>query len=227
MPALIPPRSQPAPNLVAGPSTAVYKSAVESESAQLDPGSERDLVAADDSDGILAITESTYDVDLIMSNLRRRLMRDSLTGNLDLTNQGSSESDELPASLESSTKYGVIPGADDLAWQLFQARAESNENHVADHMRGASGMVGGIVTRVRRPLHQLARFYANLVARKQRRVNDRLIQVVRVLATRSEEDRTTISRLREEVAELRSRIDTPRSADDLASGGRDKSARSE
>ena len=202
---------------VAARAFRVYKSIMESIPARSNRIAGHRVVV-DEPDAIITIADTAYDVDTIMSDLRIRLTGDA-SGDISTgtsENAAGNEGSHTPP--DCSLKSGVVPGADDLVWQLFQAEAESGENHVADHMRSSVGIVGGLVTRLRRPLHQLARFYANLIARKQRRVNDRLIHVVRMLATQSELDRSTIVLLREEVADLRALVGNAR-IDDVSAGG--------
>lgn len=192
--------------MVAGRSGRVYKLAMDmpdAESARsksLNPYS-------DETDATIRIEDSTYDVDRIMANLRKRLVDGSAQRVTGVDRNDVVMSNHSAAVGPISKELGLVPGADDLTWQLFQAEAESRQNQVADQVRVANGLIGVAVTLIRRPLHQLARFYANQMGRKQQRVNDRLIHVAHMLIQRSDEDRGTIAALRVEIVKMEARLE--------------------
>jgi len=59
---------------------------------------------------------------------------------------------------------------------------------------------------VKRPLHQLARFYVELLAQKVARLDDAVIRALSIIATRSNRVDDELAALRQEVRQLEAQL---------------------
>ena len=133
------------------------------------------MSAEPDVGEIIRIVDDQIDVDAIMAEIRSNLAsRPKL--------------DPDPSGLT----YTPAEGAQsELEWAVDEARAAAGDMAIGDQLPP-----GGVVNRLKRPLHQLARYYAELLATRQAGVNRPLIRAVELLAAEN-------ARLRAEIAELR------------------------
>jgi hypothetical protein len=133
------------------------------------------LSAEPDVGEIIRIVDDQIDVDAIMAEIRSNLARRP-------------KLDPDPSGLT----YTPAEGAQsELEWAVDEARAAAGDMAIGDQLPP-----GGVVNRLKRPLHQLARYYVELLAVRQAGVNRPLIRAVEVLAAEN-------ARLRAEIAELR------------------------
>jgi hypothetical protein len=135
---------------------------------------------------IIRIVDDEIDVDAIMAEIRARLA-------------GRPPLDPDPSSLT----YTPAAGAQsELEWALEEAAESARDLQIGDQLPPGAGLVGRLTTRAKRPLHQLTRFYVELLATRQSAVNRPLVRAVELLARRvAEQER--------ELAELRRRLDEP------------------
>ena len=124
---------------------------------------------------IIRIVDDQIDVDAIMAEIRANLAK-------------------RPKLEPDPTGFTYTPAEgiqSELEWAVDEARAAAGDMAVGDQLPP-----GGLVNRLKRPLHQLARYYVELLAARQSGVNRPLIRAVELLAAEN-------ARLRAEVAELR------------------------
>jgi hypothetical protein len=135
------------------------------------------LSAEPDVGEIIRIVDDQIDVDAIMAEIRTNLANRT-------------KLDPDPSGLT----YTPAEGAQsELEWAVDEARAAAGDMAVGDQLPP-----GGLVNRLKRPLHQLARYYVELLGARQAGVNRPLIRAVELLAAEN-------ARLRAEIAELRAR----------------------
>jgi hypothetical protein len=135
------------------------------------------LSAEPDVGEIIRIVDDQIDVDAIMAEIRANLAsRPKL--------------DPDPSGLTYTAAEGA---SSELEWAVDEARAAAGDLAIGDQLPH-----GGVVNRLKRPLHQLARYYVELLAARQAGVNRPLIRAVELLAAEN-------ARLRAELAELRAR----------------------
>lgn len=84
-----------------------------------------------------------------------------------------------------------------VAWHLHLA----NEAIATQTVGGEVG--GGPLAALKRPIHRLVRYYVESAARRRSPVDRNLAAALLLLAERSAADRAALSRLRDEVEELR------------------------
>ena len=91
----------------------------------------------------------------------------------------------------------------ELEWELEQAVDAQRDLGVSDQLRPGVGVVGSLATRVKAPLHQLARFYVDLSVQKQAALQGHVVRALRLLGQQSAARQEEVARLRAEVEELR------------------------
>jgi hypothetical protein len=136
---------------------------------------------------IIRIVDDQIDVDAIMDEIRANLDR-----------RPRLEPDP------SALSYTPAAGAEsELEWAIEEAGEGARDLQIGDQLRPGVGLAGRLVARVKRPLHQLTRFYVDLLATRQSAVNRPLVRAVELLAKRVAEQEREIAELRREVARLR------------------------
>ena len=130
---------------------------------------------APDVSEIIRIVDDQIDVDAIMAEIRANLAK-------------------RPKLEPDPTGFTYTPAEgiqSELEWAVDEARAAAGDLGIGEQLPP-----GGIVSRLKRPLHQLARYYVELLAARQSGVNRPLIRAVELLAAEN-------ARLRAEIAALR------------------------
>jgi hypothetical protein len=143
---------------------------------------------------IIRIVDPELDVDAIMAEIRANLA-------------GRAPLDPDPSSLVYRPGEAALLSAQtELEWELEQAIDAQRDLGVADQLRPGAGLVGALATRIKAPLHQLARFYVDLSVQKQASLQGHVLRALKVLARQSAEARDECARLRQEVEQLRAEI---------------------
>lgn len=125
---------------------------------------------------IIRIVDDEIDVDAIMAEIRANLAK-----------RPKLEPD--PSDFTYKPAEGV---ESELEWAVDEARAAAGDLIIDDQLPPS-----GLVSRLKRPLHQLVRYYVELIASRQDAVNRPLIRAVELLVSEN-------ARLRAEIAQLRS-----------------------
>jgi hypothetical protein len=100
--------------------------------------------------------------------------------------------------------------------ELYQANATFDKAYVSPYLTSSHvPLVGGAWQRVRRSAHNLVIFYTNRLAAAQVAFNHHVVRVLNELVRHLDEEqsvdtRTRLTRLEQEVAELRARLDDGR-----------------
>ena len=135
---------------------------------------------------IIRIVDDEIDVDAIMAEIRAKLA-------------GRPRLDPDPSGLT----YTPAAGAEsELEWALEEAAASARDLPIGDQLQPGFGLVGRLATRAKRPLHELTRFYVELLSTRQSAVNRPLVRAVELLAKRVAAQELEIAELRRRVAEL-------------------------
>jgi hypothetical protein len=133
---------------------------------------------------IIRIVDDEIDVDAIMAEIRANLA-------------GRARLDPDPSGLT----YTPAAGAEsELEWAIEEAAESARDLQIGDQLPPGTGLVGRLATRAKRPLHQLTRFYVELLATRQSAVNRPLVRAVELLGKR-------VAEQQREIAELRRRLD--------------------
>ena len=143
---------------------------------------------------IIRIVDPELDVDAIMAEIRANLAsRPPL--------------DPDPSELVDRPGEAASLSAEaELEWELEQAVDAQRDLGVADQLRPGAGLVGSLATRVKAPLHQLARFYVDLSVQKQAALQGHVVRALRLLAEQSAARQEETARLRAEVEALRKEL---------------------
>ncbi|TAK24530.1 MAG: hypothetical protein EPO26_04720 [Chloroflexota bacterium] len=148
-----------------------------------------------DADGVYHVIDPAIDVDAIVHAARaKRAAGSSLAGYFARLDAMGAESTSLRAER-------------DIALHLLHVNEELANPTVGGAVRGGPGIVGAILLRLRAPLHQLARYYAELALGRAHRMVSALATVTRLLAERSSATADDIVALRSEVARLQTEVD--------------------
>ena len=100
----------------------------------------------------------------------------------------------------------TLAAQSEVEWLVDQASALQRDLMIGERLQARPGLVGSLAVRVKRPLHQLSRFYVELLAQKVARLDDSLIRAVSILANRSARTDDELAALRREVKELRAQL---------------------
>lgn len=133
---------------------------------------------------IIRIVDDEIDVDAIMAEIRANLAK-----------RPKLEPD--PTDFTYKPAEGV---EGELAWAVDEARAAAGDLVIDDQLPPS-----GVLTRLKRPLHQLVRYYVELLASRQDAVNRPLIRAIELLVAEN-------TRLRAEIAQLHSSEPPPGAA---------------
>ncbi|HEV8635516.1 MAG TPA: hypothetical protein VG370_14920 [Chloroflexota bacterium] len=134
---------------------------------------------------IIRIVDDQIDVDAIMAEIRA-----NLAGRLPL------EPDP------SGLSYTPAAGAEsELEWAIEEAAESARDLQIGDQLQPGVGLFGRLTARAKRPLHQLARFYVELLATRQSAVNRPLVRALELLAKRVAEQEREIAELKRQLAE--------------------------
>lgn len=134
---------------------------------------------------IIRIVDPELDVDAIMAEIKARLA-------------SRAPLDPDPPGLV----YRATDAAQsELEWELEQAAEAARDLGIGDQLRPGAGLVAGLATRLKRPLHQLVRFYVDLSVQRQASVQGHVVRALQLLAAEN-------GRLRAEVAELKGMLAT-------------------
>jgi hypothetical protein len=140
---------------------------------------------------IIRIVDPELDVDAIMAEIRANLA-------------GRAPLDPDPSGLVYRPGDAALLSAQgELEWELEQAVDAQRDLAVADQLRPGAGLVGTLATRVKAPLHQLARFYVDLSLQKQAVLHGHVVRALRLLSQQAAARQEETARLRAEVDELR------------------------
>ena len=99
-----------------------------------------------------------------------------------------------------------ISGQMEIDWQIDQAAEYARSLPVGDQLRHGLGTVSQITTRLKRPLHQLVRYYVDLLAQRQSALEGHVVGALRGLAARSSANEEELKKLRADVEQLRARL---------------------
>jgi hypothetical protein len=136
---------------------------------------------------IIRIVDDEIDVDAIMAEIRT-----SLAGRPPL------EPDP------SGLTYTAAAGAqNELEWAIEEAAESARHLQIGDQLQPSVGLLGRIATRAKRPLHQLSRYYVELLATRQSAVNRPLVRAVELLMKRVVEQERELAELKRALAERR------------------------
>jgi transposase len=94
----------------------------------------------------------------------------------------------------------------EIDWQIDQAAEYVRTLTIGDQLRPGLGAVSQITTRLKRPLHQLVRYYVDLLAQRQSTLEGHVVGALRGLAARSSANEDELKKLRAEVEQLRARV---------------------
>jgi hypothetical protein len=140
---------------------------------------------------IIRIVDPELDVDAIMAEIRANLA-------------GRAPLDPDPSGLVYRPgEAALLSAQSELEWELEQAADAQRDLGVGDQLRPGSGLVGRLTTRVKAPLHQLARFYVDLSVQRQASLQGHVVRALRLLAQQAGARQEETARLRAEVDELR------------------------
>ena len=140
---------------------------------------------------IIRIVDPELDVDAIMAEIRANLA-------------GRAPLDPDPSSLVYRPgEAALLSAQSELEWELEHATDAQRDLGVADQLRPGTGLVGSLATRVKAPLHQLARFYVDLSVQKQASLQGHVVRALRLLSQQAAARQEETVRLRAEVDELR------------------------
>jgi hypothetical protein len=99
-----------------------------------------------------------------------------------------------------------ISGQMEIEWHVEQAADHARMLAVGEQLRPALGPVGRVATRLKRPLHQLVRFYVDLLAQRQSALEIHVVGALRGLAAKTVAADDEMEKLRREVEELRRQL---------------------
>ena len=140
---------------------------------------------------IIRIVDPELDVDAIMAEIRANLA-------------GRAPLDPDPSGLVYRPGEGALLSTEsELDWELEQAADAQRDLGVSDQLRPGAGLVGGLATRLKAPLHQLARFYVDLAVQKQSALQWHVVRALKLLSQQAAARQEETARLRAEVEELR------------------------
>lgn len=159
-----------------------------------------DAVQVEDVGDIIRIVDPELDVDAIMAEIRANLAKRPPL-------------DPDPSSLVyQPSQAALLSTQNELEWLVEQASECQRDLYVGDQLRPASGLIGGLATRAKRPIHQLTRFYVDLLARKQAALEGHVVRALDVLTKRSASTQEELAKLRQEVEQLRQELAEARGA---------------
>ena len=147
-----------------------------------------------DPSEIIRIVDPELDVDAIMAEIRAKLA-------------GRAPLDPDPSGLVYRPGDAALLSTEsELEWELEQAADAQRDLGVSDQLRPGAGPVGALATRLKAPLHQLARFYVDLSVQKQAALQGHVVRALRLLARQGARSAEECARLRAEVEQLRREI---------------------
>jgi hypothetical protein len=143
---------------------------------------------------IVRIVDSELDVDAILEEIRANLAKRPPL-------------DPDPASfVYRPGDVTSISGQMEIDWQIEQAAEYARTLTVGDQLRPGLGAVSRITTRLKRPLHQLVRYYVDLLAQRQSALEGHVVGALRGLAARSSANEEELKKLRAEIERLRAKL---------------------
>ena len=150
---------------------------------------------------IIRIVDPELDVDAIMAEIRANLAKRPPL-------------DPDPSGLVyRAGDAALLSAQSELEWEVEQAVECQRDVSIADQLRPGAGFVGELATRVKRPLHQLVRFYVDLLIRKQSALDGHVVRSLQLLTQRVAAAQEENAKLRAEIAELRKEIAAARGGD--------------
>jgi hypothetical protein len=145
---------------------------------------------------IIRIVDPELDVDAIMAEIRANLAKRPAL-------------DPDPSGLVyRAGDAALLSAQSELEWEVEQAIECQRDVSIADQLRPGAGFVGELATRVKRPLHQLVRFYVDLLIRKQSALDGHVVRSLQLLTQRVAATQEENAKLRAEVADLRAKLET-------------------
>lgn len=157
-------------------------------------------ITVEDLGEIVRIVDPELDVDAILAEIRANLAKRP-------------KLDPDPSSFVYRPADALALSAQsELEWTIEQAGECQRDMTIPEQLHTAPGVAGTLATRLKRPLHQLARFYVELYGRKQAALDSHVVRALGLLAQRSATTQDELAALRQQVAELRGELEALRAA---------------
>lgn len=157
-------------------------------------GTERRELTTEELGEIVRIVDPELDVQAILAEIRENIARRPPL-------------DPDPRDLVyRPQEAAVLTAQTELEWLIDQASAAQRDLVIGERLAVPPGLVGALAARVKRPLHQLARFYVELLAQKVARLDDAVIRALSIIATRSNRVDDELAALRQEVRQLKAQL---------------------
>lgn len=179
----------------ASAASAGTTSPLDRDAAPVDPARTTALPDEDvrtvDVGEIIRIVDPELDVEAIMAEIRANLA-------------GRPPLDPDPSGLVyRAGEAALLSAQSELEWEVEQALECQRDVSIGDQLRPGAGVVGELATRFKRPLHQLVRFYVDLLIRKQSALDGHVVRALQLLSQRAATAQDDNARLRAEVEQLR------------------------
>lgn len=121
---------------------------------------------------------------------------------------------------------GCVSPEEGLKQSLQQANLTWDKIYVGDQIRPSAGLKQRVIHRVRRPLHDLVRFYVDILSAKQSSFNSAAVRSLNLLANKLERHEAArqneIEQLRNELAEMKRSLEQLRCNSGNPGEGRDR-----